>query len=81
MPAEAAKFAPLRFSTREFPERERMLRLREEFGQSMLHVDIRPLSEVPFSSRSDIAAADRSAHAFVEGLAYALGARANQSCR
>jgi AraC-like DNA-binding protein len=52
MPVEAAKFAPLRFSTREIPERERMLRWREEFGQSMLHVDIRPLSEVPFQAEA-----------------------------
>ena len=52
MLAEAAKFAPLRFSTREIPERERMLRWREEFGQSMLHVDIQPLSEVPFQAEA-----------------------------
>ncbi len=52
MLAEAAKFAPLRFSTRAIPERERMLRWREEFGQSMLHVDIQPLSEVPFQAEA-----------------------------
>jgi hypothetical protein len=52
MPAEAAKFALLRFSTREIPERERMLRWREEFGQNMLHVDIQPLSEVPFQAEA-----------------------------
>jgi AraC-like DNA-binding protein len=52
MLVEAAGFAPLRFSTREIPERERILRWREEFGQSMLHVDIRPLSEVPFQAEA-----------------------------
>jgi AraC-like DNA-binding protein len=54
MPAGAPKVAPLRFSTREIPERERMLRWREEFGQSMLHVDIRPLSEVPFQAEATL---------------------------
>jgi len=39
-----ADFAPVRFSTWELPERERLARWREEFGRTLVSVDIEPLS-------------------------------------
>ncbi|AMN41547.1 helix-turn-helix transcriptional regulator [Rhodoplanes sp. Z2-YC6860] len=37
-------FAPVRFSTRDLPERERLPRWREEFGRGLVSVDIEPVS-------------------------------------
>jgi AraC-like DNA-binding protein len=56
MPVEAAKCAPLRFSTRRVPERERLLRWREEFGQSVVRVDIEPLSDLLFNAEATLRA-------------------------
>jgi len=39
-----ADFAPVRFSTWDLPERERLSRWREEFGRTLVSVDIEPLS-------------------------------------
>jgi hypothetical protein len=44
MPATAADFAPVRFSTDDLPEREQLPRWREEFGRGLVRVDIEPLS-------------------------------------
>jgi AraC-like DNA-binding protein len=44
MPGNSADFAPVRFSTDDLPERERLTRWREEFGRGMVYVDIEPLS-------------------------------------
>jgi AraC-like DNA-binding protein len=56
MPAVAAKTAPLIFSTQAIPERERVLRWREEFGRSILHIDIEPLSDAPFHAHATLRA-------------------------
>jgi len=48
MLADAREAAALRFSTRELPVRERMPMWREEFGQRMLHVEIKPLPDAHF---------------------------------
>ena len=48
MPAGAADFMSLRFSTRELAERMRVPMWREEFGRRIVHVDIDPSSDVPF---------------------------------
>jgi hypothetical protein len=49
MPAAALDFAPVRFSTGDVPERERLPRWREEFGRRFLRMDIEPLdSHLPF---------------------------------
>ena len=47
-------FAPLRFSTCGLPERERLARWREEFGRSLLRVDIEPLSGRPFRPQATL---------------------------
>lgn len=51
--AATADFAPRRFSTDELPERERLIRWREEFGRTLVRVDIEPLlSDVPFRAEA-----------------------------
>ena len=47
-PHSLLDFEPLRFSTRGLSERERLPMWREEFGRSMLRVEIEPLSDGPF---------------------------------
>jgi hypothetical protein len=42
------QFAAIRFSTRDLPERKRLLMWREEIARSLLRVDIEPLSDLPF---------------------------------
>jgi AraC-like DNA-binding protein len=44
MAAENADPTPMRFSTDELPERERLARWREEFGRIVVKVDLEPLS-------------------------------------
>jgi AraC-like DNA-binding protein len=56
MQAGAAKFAPLRFSTRKIPERERIASWREEFGRRLLRVDIEPASDLPFHAEAALRA-------------------------
>jgi hypothetical protein len=47
-----------RFSTRELPERERVSRWREEFGRSLVRVDIEPLAldDHPFVAEATLQA-------------------------
>jgi hypothetical protein len=52
MQAAASDFSPLRFSTHELPERERVPMWREEFGRSMVHVEMEPLSDAPFHAEA-----------------------------
>jgi AraC-like DNA-binding protein len=53
MPAVAAHFAPVHFSTNDLPERERLPRWREEFGRSLVQVDIEPVSlDRPFQAEA-----------------------------
>jgi AraC-like DNA-binding protein len=56
MLADAADFAPLRFSTCELPKRERLPAWREQFGHSVVRVDIEPLSGVPFRAEATLRA-------------------------
>ena len=56
MPAGAADFISLRFSTREFPERMRIPMWREEFGRRIVHVDIEPSSDVQFQAEATLQA-------------------------
>ncbi len=56
MPAGAADFASLRFSTRGLPKRMRIPMWREEFGRCIVHVDIEPLSDVPFQTQATLQA-------------------------
>jgi AraC-like DNA-binding protein len=48
MPADAADFTSIRFSTRGLPERTRIPMWREEFGRRIVHADIEPASDIPF---------------------------------
>ena len=54
MPAGAADFTSLRFSTRGLPERMRVPMWREEFGRRIVHVDIEPSSDVPFQAEATL---------------------------
>ena len=58
MPAGAADFTSLRFSTRELPERMRIPMWREEFGRRIVHVDIEPSSNVPFQAEATLQSLD-----------------------
>jgi AraC-like DNA-binding protein len=49
-------FVPLRFSTRDLPERERLLTWREEFGRGMVRVEIEPLTDSPFHAEATLRA-------------------------
>src|SRR5690348_2989 len=51
MTAAQVDLEPKRFTTDELPERERLTRWREEFGRTIVKVDIEPLStEAPFKA-------------------------------
>jgi AraC-like DNA-binding protein len=50
----APEFPPIKFSTRQPPERERISSWREEFGRSLLRVDIEPLSNLPFHAEAKL---------------------------
>jgi AraC-like DNA-binding protein len=53
MGIHAAEFAPMRFSTDDVPELDRLTRWREEFGRVLLRIDIEPLpSELPFRAEA-----------------------------
>ena len=54
MPAGAADFTSLRFSTRGLPERMRIPMWREEFGRCIVHADIEPLSDGPFQAEATL---------------------------
>jgi len=54
MPAGAADFTSLRFSTLGLPERARIPMWREEFGRRIVHADIEPLSDVPFHAEATL---------------------------
>ncbi len=56
MPAGAADFISLRFSTRELPERMRIPMWREEFGRRIVHVDIEPSLDVQFQAEATLQA-------------------------
>ncbi|MGY8667881.1 AraC family transcriptional regulator [Bradyrhizobium sp. UFLA05-109] len=56
MSTDAAEFASHRFSTREIPERMRVPIWRESFGRGIVHVDIEPLSDVPFQADATLQA-------------------------
>ena len=56
MPAGAADFVSLRFSTRDLSKRVRLPMWREEFGRVMVHVDIEPSSDVPFQAEATLQA-------------------------
>ena len=56
MPVRAADFAPLQFSTRDLPERERLTMWREEFGRRMVRVEIEPLSDSQFHAKATLRA-------------------------
>src|SRR5215475_3498328 len=56
MPAGAADFTSLRFSTRGLPERVRIPMWREEFGRRIVHADIEPSSDVPFRAEATLQA-------------------------
>jgi AraC-like DNA-binding protein len=53
MNSSQAEAKPRRFTTDEFPEHERLSRWREEFGKTIISVDIAPLvPEVPFRAEA-----------------------------
>ena len=54
MPAGAADFTSLRFSTRGLPERMRIPMWREEFGRCIVHADIEPSSDGPFQAEATL---------------------------
>lgn len=57
MSVPVADFAPVRFSTWDFPERERLTRWREEYGRGMTRLDIEPLSsDIPFHAEATVQA-------------------------
>jgi AraC-like DNA-binding protein len=56
MAPHATDFAPVQFSTRELPERDRIPRWREEFGRWVVRSDIEPLSDVPFHADATLRA-------------------------
>jgi len=59
MSTGAADFVSCRFSTRQLPERMRIPLWRENFGRSFVHVDIEPLSDVPFRAEATLQATGR----------------------
>ena len=56
MPAGAADFVSLRFSTRDLAKRTRLPMWREEFGRSIVHADIEPSSDIPFQADATLQA-------------------------
>ncbi len=54
MSTGAADFTSCQFSTRELPERMRIPLWRESFGRLIVHVDIEPLSDVPFRAEATL---------------------------
>lgn len=56
MSTDAADFVSYRFSTREHPERMRLPLWRERFMRGIVHVDIEPLTNVPFQADATLQA-------------------------
>jgi AraC-like DNA-binding protein len=56
MVSKAGDFAPVRFSTRELPERERLSTWRETFGRGIIRVDIDSLSDSQFRAEATLRA-------------------------
>ncbi|MBB4397179.1 AraC family transcriptional regulator [Bradyrhizobium sp. ERR14] len=56
MSMDAANFVSHRFSTREHPERMRLPLWRERFVRGIVHVDIEPLTDVPFQADATLQA-------------------------
>ena len=54
MPAGAADFGSIQFSTRGLPEQMRIPMWREEFGRNIVHADIEPASDVPFQAQATL---------------------------
>ena len=53
----ACDFNPVRFSTWDLPERERLSRWREEFGRGIVSVDVEPVaSDRPFYAEATLQA-------------------------
>jgi AraC-like DNA-binding protein len=52
----ATECPSIRFSTRGLPEGERLSRWREEFGRSLLRVEIEPVSSLPFHAEAKLRA-------------------------
>jgi AraC-like DNA-binding protein len=50
MNSQSNDFAPVRFSTEDLPERDRIAIFREQFGRSLFHLDIEPLPDTAFRS-------------------------------
>jgi AraC-like DNA-binding protein len=70
MAARAADFAPVRFSTWDLPERERIPRWREEFGRGLVSVEIEPVSPgEPFHAEATLQALPGARMAFCRGSA------------
>src|SRR5262245_55080320 len=70
MSAGAADFGPLRFSTWDLPERERLPRWREEFGRGLISVEIEPLRpDETFHAEATLRALPGVKTAFCEGSA------------
>jgi AraC-like DNA-binding protein len=56
MPTYVSDFAPVRFSTGDLAERDRLPVWRELFGRAIVRVDIEPLSEAPFHAKATLRA-------------------------
>jgi AraC-like DNA-binding protein len=56
MSASVSDFAPVRFSTSNLPERNRLAVWRETFGRAVVRVDIESLSERPFHAKATLRA-------------------------
>ena len=53
----ACDFNPVRFSTWDLPERERLSRWREEFGRGIVSVDVEPVAaDRPFYAEATLQA-------------------------
>src|SRR6516165_1198216 len=77
----AADFAPVRFSTWDLPERERLDRWREEFGRRIIGVEIKPrASAAPFYAEATLQALPGCRIAFCAGSPGRLD-RANRESR
>ncbi len=48
MNPRATDFAPVRFSTEDLPERDRVAMFREQFGRTLFRLDIQPLPDIAF---------------------------------
>jgi AraC-like DNA-binding protein len=69
MPMDPSEGAPLIFSTRTIPERERITRWREEFGRCIVHIDIEILSDAPVHAEATFRAVGGVRTVSIEGPA------------